>query len=89
MSYPARLDAMVVKNGILTKECRVYTGWMNLNKLRNFIDNGCIPIQEESGTTLQFYLSKNGVIIEEKVEFRVISNLFFRIWGQRRRINIY
>lgn len=62
MSYPARLDAMVVKNGILTKECRVYTGWMNLNKLRNFIDNGCIPIQEESGTTLQFYLSKNGVI---------------------------
>lgn len=62
MSYPARLDAMVVKNGILTKECRVYTGWMNLNKLRKFIDNGCIPIQEESGTTLQFYLSKNGVI---------------------------
>ena len=62
MSYPARLDAMVVKNGILTKECRVYTGWMNFNKLRNFIDNGCIPIQEESGTTLQFYLSKNGVI---------------------------
>ena len=62
MSYPARLDAMVVKNGILTKECRVYTGWMNLNKLKNFIDNGCIPIQEESGTTLQFYLSKNGVI---------------------------
>lgn len=62
MSYPARLDAMVVKNSILTKECRVYTGWMNLNKLKNFIDNGCIPIQEESGTTLQFYLSKNGVI---------------------------
>ena len=62
MSYPARLDAMVVKKGVLTKECRVYTGWMNLNKLRNFIDNGCIPIQEESGTTLQFYLSKKGVI---------------------------
>lgn len=66
MSYPARLDAMVVKNGILTKECRVYTGWMNLNKLKNFIDNGCIPIQEESGTTLQFYLSKNGVIYYRK-----------------------
>lgn len=62
MSYPARLDAMVVKNGILTKDCRVYTGWMNLNKLRKFIDNGCNPIQEEGGTTLQFFLSKNGVI---------------------------
>lgn len=62
MSYPARLDEMIVKEGILTKECRVYTGWMNLNKLKNFINNGCVPIQEEKGTILQFFLSKNGVI---------------------------
>ena len=62
MSYPARLDEMVVKDGILMKDCRVYTGWMNLNKLKNFISNGCVAIQEDKGTTLQFFLSKKGVI---------------------------
>lgn len=62
VSYPARFDDMIVENGLLAQECRVYSGWMNLNKLQNFIQNNCKDIIEEKGTTLKFYLSKNGVI---------------------------
>ena len=62
MSYPVKLDNMIIRNGVLASECRVYTGWMNLNKLKTFIDNKCVPIQEKEGTTLRFFLSKRGVI---------------------------
>ena len=62
ISYPARFDDMIVENGVLAKECRVYCGWMNLNKLQHFIQNNCNDIEEEKGTILRFYLSKNGVV---------------------------
>lgn len=61
ISYPARLDDMSVKNGCLTKDCRVYSGWMNNAKLMKFIENDFKPI-DDNGTQLRFYLSKNGVI---------------------------
>lgn len=59
--YPVRQDAMSVTRYKLNKECRVYSGWMSADKLREFIKNGCVPIDDD-GTKLSFYLSKNGVI---------------------------
>ena len=61
VSYPVRLDDMLVQNGQLIKDCRVFSGWMNNAKLQKFIDNDFIPI-EDNGSQLRFYLSKNGVI---------------------------
>ncbi len=61
MSYPVRLDDMIVENGVLVKPCRVFSGWSSHDKLCAFIDNGCQPI-DDKGTKLRFYLSKNGVI---------------------------
>lgn len=59
--YPILQDPLLVANNKLTKECRVYSGWMSADKLREFIKNGCAPI-DDAGTRLSFYLSKNGVI---------------------------
>ena len=61
MKYPVLFDDINVKNYKLQYPCRVYSGWMNADKLRNFIDNKCQPL-EDDGTELKFYLSKNGVI---------------------------
>lgn len=61
VEYPARLDDMIVKNGKLTKDCRVFSGWMNSDKLKTFIDNNFKPL-DDNNTKLRFYLSKNGVI---------------------------
>ncbi|QEH44247.1 site-specific DNA-methyltransferase [Aggregatibacter actinomycetemcomitans] len=62
ISYPVRLDDMKVSNYCLISPCRVFSGWMNNDKLKKFIDNGFIPITEKDGSKLKFYLSKNGVI---------------------------
>ena len=62
MTYPARIDGMVVKSYKLAQPCRVFSGWMNNGKLKQFIANKFEPIVEEDGTQLRFYLSKNGVI---------------------------
>lgn len=61
MSYPARMDEMIVENNALIEPCRVYSGWMNKAKLYQFIENNFQPI-EDNGTLLRFYLTKNGVI---------------------------
>ena len=61
MSYPVRRDKMSVKNYILKTDCSVYSGWMNIEKLKAFIANNCHPIKD-GNTLLRFYLSKNGVI---------------------------
>ena len=61
VSYPVRLDRMNVQEGCLVSSCRVFSGWANVNKLKKFIENGCLPI-EENGDQLSFYLSERGVI---------------------------
>lgn len=61
ITYPARLDDMIVENSVLKQPCRVYSGWMNNGKLLRFIENGFKPI-DDNGTKVKFYLSKNGVI---------------------------
>lgn len=65
-TYPIRRDEMLCHRGRLTKECRVYSGWANVNKLKTFIGGGCKPIRNDEGDTLTFYLSGRGVIYYKK-----------------------
>ncbi|RKX63928.1 MAG: site-specific DNA-methyltransferase [Tenericutes bacterium] len=62
ISYPIRKDLMRVVNHALTEKCKVFSGWANVDKLRQFINGGCKPIIEKNGSTLTFYLSERGVI---------------------------
>ena len=61
IKYPARLDNMIVENGKLAKPCRVFSGWMNLSKLKKF-STDCKPFKDNDGSTMRYYISKNGVI---------------------------
>ncbi len=61
VKYPVCLTPMIVENGVLSQPCTVFSGWMNNGKLKKFINNNCLPIQDED-TMLRFFLSKNGVI---------------------------
>ncbi|MCQ2109109.1 MAG: site-specific DNA-methyltransferase [Fibrobacter sp.] len=67
MSYPGRLDDMIVENGKLKEECRVFSGWMNNAKLVKFMENNFSPL-DDNGSKLRFYLSKNGVIYYRRDE---------------------
>lgn len=63
MSYPVRINPMVVTDYKLSKECEVFSGWMNPEKLKEFIKNEYVPLNEhKTNTTLRFFLSKNGVV---------------------------
>jgi adenine-specific DNA-methyltransferase len=64
-SYPIRIDPIIVKDGKLEKDCRVFAGWANNGKLLKFIENGFQPLIEEDGL-ITFYLSENGVIYYHK-----------------------
>ena len=67
MSYPVRCNGMHVSNYKLNEDCMVFSGWMNPNKLKAFIQNKFEPIyDEESNTYTRFYLSKNGVVYYRK-----------------------
>ena len=61
VSYPIRLEPLVVNGKALVSECRVFSGWANVNKLRAFIRDGCQPI-EDDGDKVSFFLSENGVV---------------------------
>ncbi len=61
VTYPIRLSEMKVKEGKLIKKCRVFSGWANANKLKSFINGGCVPI-DDGDDKVSFYLSANGVI---------------------------
>lgn len=68
MSYPVRLNDMIVTKGKIAKECKVYSGWMNNAKLKSFIDNNFQPIDDKDGSKVSFYLSKNGVIYYKRTD---------------------
>ena len=59
--YPILLGDLIVEQGRLSKTVEVYSGWANAGKLREFISNGCAPLEEKDGT-FYFYLSKTGVV---------------------------
>ena len=52
---------MKIENYKFSKKYIVFSGLINNGKLKKFISNNCLPI-EDDGTMLKFYLSKNGVI---------------------------
>lgn len=66
VAYPIRLDRIVCKSGVLTSECRVFSGWANVNKLKQFIATDFQPIADDNGDKISFYLSTNGVIYYKK-----------------------
>lgn len=61
ISYPIRLDPLTVRDGAITRPCRVYSGWSSANKIRRFIENACEPVDDD-GAKLRFFLDKNGVL---------------------------
>lgn len=58
---PVKLDEMVVENHKLMKPCRIFVGMANKNKLLEFIDNDCQPIND-NGSPLKFYLNANAAV---------------------------
>src|SRR5665811_1636106 len=75
VEYPIRLDAMIGDNGQLSAQCRVYSGWANVRKLRTFIDGGFKPMKEPDGE-VSFFLSERGVIYYRKTRERA-RNIYF------------
>jgi adenine-specific DNA-methyltransferase len=70
LSYPLRLSMLTCKCGKLVQPCKVFSGWANVNKLREFIDNGCQPVTEPDGDKVSFYLSERGVIYYRRERMR-------------------
>lgn len=62
IQFPLRFDELHAKDGRLTRECRFYSGWANANKLKQFIDGGCIKVADGDSGEIDFYLSETGVI---------------------------
>jgi adenine-specific DNA-methyltransferase len=60
-TYPIKIDNIVVKDYKLVNGCRVYSGWANNAKLKEFMENDFNPLIEDDGE-VSFYLSENGVI---------------------------
>ena len=61
-TYPIRKDHLCVVDGKLAAPCRVFSGWANADKLKQFIKNGCETINEGNGNQLRFYISERGVV---------------------------
>jgi len=59
---PVKIDDMVIENFKLKKECKIYGGLANHNKLKDFIENSCNPIKDAEGNELVFYLNKNAAV---------------------------
>lgn len=60
-NLPVRLDSLDVKNGVTTKPCKMYSGYANADKLKQYIENDLQPIEEEDGS-IDFYLNSSGCI---------------------------
>ncbi len=60
-SYPVRIGKLTVKNSKLLAPCKLFSGWANVNKLKQFIENNCNPIMD-NGDRLSFFLSEKGVL---------------------------
>lgn len=69
VSYPIRRDPLLVEDSRLVAPCRVYSGWANVKKLREFIATGCEPLQSRDSETT-FYLSERGVVYYRKTRSR-------------------
>jgi hypothetical protein len=73
--FPLRLDRMKADNHCLTQSCRVFSGWANANKLRDFIAGNCEPMKDDDDLLIKFYLSENGVIYYRKDRGNLARNI--------------
>ncbi|OIN57143.1 hypothetical protein BLX24_21570 [Arsenicibacter rosenii] len=73
---PVKIDDLVVSGYQLVKPCRIYGGFANRNKLKEFISGGFVPV-EEDGSPIHFYINSNGAIRyrKENVESRNILSV--------------
>lgn len=65
VKFPIRFNKASYNNYALTQELTVLAGWANLNKLKQFIENGFHPIVEEDGE-IKFFLTKKGTVYYRK-----------------------
>jgi adenine-specific DNA-methyltransferase len=73
---PIKLDDMHVANFQLQRPCRIYGGFANRNKLKEFIENGMNPVMED-GSPIRFYINGNAAVRyrKENVEPRNILSV--------------
>ncbi len=67
VSFPIKYNSASYKNFKLSQELKVSAGWANLNKLKKFINSGCVPFEDDGGM-MEFYLSAQGTIYYKKVK---------------------
>lgn len=66
-AWPHVLDEIVVVDGLLTKEARVFSGWSSKDLLEEFIANGCNAIDDSKGQATTFEIIESGAIEAVKV----------------------
>lgn len=66
VQFPLRFDPLKAESHKLVEPCRVFSGWANANKLKDFIENGCEPQADDDGSPIRFFLSEKGVIYYRK-----------------------
>ena len=73
---PVKIDDMIISDYKLQKPCRIYGGFANRNKLKEFIDNDFKPIDQD-GTPISFYININAAVRyrKENVESRNILSV--------------
>ena len=76
-TYPLRKDPISVRDSMLEHDCRVYSGWANVNKLQQFIEGECVPLVDGDDNKMWFYLSEGGVIYykRERREARYVLSV--------------
>lgn len=65
--WPHILDEVIVADGKLVKEARVFSGWSSKDICESFIRNGCSPVLDSKGQSTTFELTSNGVVEGVKV----------------------
>lgn len=66
-AWPHVLDEIVVVDGLLTKDARVFSGWSSKDLLEAFIANGCNAINDSKGQATAFEVIESGAIEAVKV----------------------
>ncbi|MBJ2164213.1 site-specific DNA-methyltransferase [Acidovorax sp. IB03] len=66
-AWPHILDEIVVVDGLLTRDARVFSGWSSKDLLEEFISNGCNTVDDSKGQATTFEIIESGAIEAVKV----------------------
>ncbi|GEA66911.1 hypothetical protein PA3_10690 [Acinetobacter pittii] len=64
---PVKIDDLIIKDGKVVKDCKVYGGFANRKKLDLFVKNDFKPIMDDSGELIEFYINANAAIRYRKI----------------------